>query len=258
MVITGTVTRASQNILIAWNLPQLILKQFRNLELLDDLPQLPRKWFSNRTVFSLTKSDDLRLKTKLFVQLKPLQCLDLKAGRKCFSETALNKKDERFLRGSAALIYWHVAHVFIAAVERDIWETNSRTECKWRKQETQENREETHITYFTSICDLTEKEIIYGQRIMKLADLGDIYRCALKNTKRPNPGYKAEKVERKLTKSDNYLLSEIVSFFHWTLEESLNSTFCTVLTWSLIVFLLLHMNLAQPTWCKMLLGAWET
>ena len=106
-----------------------------------------------------------------------------------------------------------MAHVFIAAVEGDIRETNSRTERKSRKQETQENCEETHRPYFTSICDLTEEEIFSGQRIMKLADLCDIYLCALKDTKRWNPDCKIEKVKRKLTKGDNYLLSEVVSFF---------------------------------------------
>ena len=56
----GTVTSASKNKkqkqtqqqqkCMAWNLPQMILKQFSKLELLGFLPQLQGKWFWNPTI----------------------------------------------------------------------------------------------------------------------------------------------------------------------------------------------------------------
>ena len=81
MVIIGPVTRISQNVLIAWNLPQMILKQFRNLERLDVLPHIQRRWFSNQTVFSVIQIDERRSKRKVFGQLKPLCCLNVKAWK---------------------------------------------------------------------------------------------------------------------------------------------------------------------------------
>ena len=58
-------------------------KQFRNLELLGILPQLLRKWLSDRTVFSVIQSDERKSKRNMFGQWKPLQCLHVKAERQC-------------------------------------------------------------------------------------------------------------------------------------------------------------------------------
>ena len=69
VVIIETVTSALPKILIAWNFPQRIQKQFSNLELLGVLPQLFRKWFWNLTVSSIIKRDVRRSKRKVFGQL---------------------------------------------------------------------------------------------------------------------------------------------------------------------------------------------
>ena len=56
------------------------------------------------------------------------------------------------------------------------------------------------MTAFTSICDLIENKSF---RVKESLDC-DIYVCALKDTKHPTSGYRAEKVKRKLQK---YLLA---------------------------------------------------
>ena len=81
MVNIETVIGALPKILIAWSLPQRIQKRFSYLELLSVLPQLQRKWFWNLTVSSVIKRGKRRSKRKVFGQLKPLQCLNVKAGR---------------------------------------------------------------------------------------------------------------------------------------------------------------------------------
>ena len=47
-------------------------------------------------------------------------------------------------------------------------------------------------------------------------------------------------------------------FVRWAVGKSLNRTLGTILTWALTVLWQLHMNLAQLTWCKMLLCTCET
>ena len=80
MVIIQTVTSALPKILIAWNLPQRIQKQYSNLELLGVLRKLLRKWFWNLTVSSVINRDERRSKRKMFGQLKLLQCLNVKVS----------------------------------------------------------------------------------------------------------------------------------------------------------------------------------
>ena len=48
------------------------------------------------------------------------------------------------------------------------------------------------------------KKIIQDQRIMKLSDSCEMYVSALEETKHSKPGYKAEKLKKKLEKSDTY------------------------------------------------------
>lgn len=88
-------------------------------------------------------------------------------------ETTKHKWDESFVRGIRGF-----EHVFKAAVTDSISKTNSVTGCRWRKQETQEDLEEAHMTSF---YDLIEKKIMQDQRTMKkLADKCDMYICAMK------------------------------------------------------------------------------
>lgn len=47
-----------------------------------------------------------------------------------------------------------------------------------------------------------KKDITQDQRIMKLDDLCDIYKCVLKDRKHANSGYIAEKLKKKLEQSD--------------------------------------------------------
>ena len=54
------------------------------------------------------------------------------------------------------------------------------------------------------VCDVIEKKIIQGQRIMKLSDSCVLYVSALEETKHSKPGYKAEKLKKKLKKGDTY------------------------------------------------------
>ena len=54
------------------------------------------------------------------------------------------------------------------------------------------------------VCDVIEKKIIQGQRIMKLSDSCEMYVSALEEKKHSKPGYKAEKLKKKLEKSDTY------------------------------------------------------
>ena len=49
-----------------------------------------------------------------------------------------------------------------------------------------------------------KKNISQGQRIEKLADSCEIYVSALEETKHSKPGYTAEKLKKKLEKSDTY------------------------------------------------------
>lgn len=60
----------------------------------------------------------------MFGQLKPLQCLNVKAKKKTALETAENKqKDEKLIGGSKVLVYFDVKHVFTAAAKGSIRET---------------------------------------------------------------------------------------------------------------------------------------
>ena len=54
------------------------------------------------------------------------------------------------------------------------------------------------------IAKKKKKKIIQGQRIMKLSDSCEVYVSALEETKHSKPGYKAEKLKKKLEKSDTY------------------------------------------------------
>ncbi|WP_419650382.1 hypothetical protein, partial [Thiolapillus sp.] len=62
----------------------------------------------------------------------------------------------------------------------------------------------SHRTAFMKHCDVIGKKIIQGQRIMKLSDSCEMYVSALEETKHSKPGYKAEKLKKKLEKSDTY------------------------------------------------------
>ena len=53
--------------------------------------------------------------------------------------------------------------------------TDSTIEANEENERGHEDREESNRTAFTKVCDLTEKEIIRGQRITIFADLSDIY-----------------------------------------------------------------------------------
>ena len=50
--------------------------------------------------------------------------------------------------------------------------------------------------------DVIGKKIIQSQRIMKLSDSCEMYVSALEETKHSKPGYRAEKLKKKLEKSD--------------------------------------------------------
>ena len=64
-----------------------------------------------------------------FRQLKPQQCLNVKAGR--LLETAEEKRTiNSYVPLSEVLIHLQVEHVFIAVVAGSIKETNLLTECK--------------------------------------------------------------------------------------------------------------------------------
>ena len=117
-----TVIGALTKILIAWNLSQRIQKQFSNLELLGVLPQLLRKLFWNLIVSSVIKRGKRRSKRKVFGQLKPLQCLNVKAGRQCLKLQKIKGTISSY-GGSEVLIYLKVKHVFTAAVAGSVRET---------------------------------------------------------------------------------------------------------------------------------------
>ena len=137
MVIIGPVTRISQNVLIAWNLPQMILKQFRNLERLDVLPHIQRRWFSNQTVFSVIQIDERRSKRKVFGHLKATTAFKCQ-GWKTVLEIAKHKQHKK-TRGP-----WFWAR-FHSSYRRQYQRNELLTECRWRNQETQEDLEEAHI-----------------------------------------------------------------------------------------------------------------
>ena len=117
-----TVNGTLPKIWIAWSLPQMIQKQFSNLELLGVLPQHYRKWLWNLTVSSVIKRGKRRSKRKVFGQLKPLQCLNVKAGRQCLKLQKI-KGTRSSHRGFEVLIYLHMKHVFTAAVAGSVRET---------------------------------------------------------------------------------------------------------------------------------------
>ena len=76
----------------------MILKQFRNLELLGILPQRQRNSFSNRTVFYVIKIDLKKIREKGVRTNEATTVLGCQ-GLKTVLETASNKKNEKLLRG---------------------------------------------------------------------------------------------------------------------------------------------------------------
>ena len=108
MVIIGPVTRISQYVLIAWNLPQMILKQFRNVERLDVLPHIQIKWFSNQTVLSVIQIDDRRSKRKVFGHLKATTAFKCQ-GWKTVLEIAKHKQQKK-IRGPRFWARFHSSY----------------------------------------------------------------------------------------------------------------------------------------------------
>ena len=68
----------------------------------------------------------------------------------------------------------------------------------------QDELKQSHSTAFAKVCELIDKEIIQGQRIMKLSDLLEEYITVLEQTQHANPNYRAEKLKRKLEKDPKY------------------------------------------------------
>lgn len=151
MVIIGTVTRASQNTLIAWCLPQMNLKQFRNC---NDWAFFHSFW---KVIFKpdcLFCNTEWRKKIReKYVWTTEVSTVFECQGWNTVRETAERKKKttkSSYVLLSEVLIHLHVEHVFTVAVADNVRETNSLIECKWRKQETQD-LEETGMTAVTSI-----------------------------------------------------------------------------------------------------------
>ena len=121
----GIVTSISQKILIAWNLPQMILKQLKKLELQSILSQPLRK---------CNKWGLKKIKDKDVGQLKPLQRLNVKAWR-------LQKIRTKFsYRGSESCLFvsmWNLFSKQLSPAASD--KPKSLTECKWIQQEIQEH-----------------------------------------------------------------------------------------------------------------------
>ena len=76
----------------------MILKQFGNLELLGILPQRQRNSFSNRTVFSVMKTDLKKIREKGVWTNEATTVLGCE-GFKTVLETVENKKNKKLLCG---------------------------------------------------------------------------------------------------------------------------------------------------------------
>ena len=108
-------------------------------------------WYSHKEVI---ESDERRSGKKMFGQLTLQQCFT--ENQRFWFLCMLSSCGRQYKRNPA---HWRSANK----------ETKRR----------QENLEESHRTAFTKVCDAIGKEIIQGQRIMKPADLCEIYVSAL-------------------------------------------------------------------------------
>ena len=145
-------------------------------------------------------------------------------------ETAENKRGEKLLRRirDFDFFFLHEKQVFTAAVAGSIREAQLTGGVQMNKTREDRRNLKSHRTAFMKHCDVIGKKIIHGQRIMKLSDSCERYVSALEETKHSKPGYKAEKLKKKLEKSDTY--GQTLPFCSLNSGGSLNCTLCTILT----------------------------
>ena len=65
----------------------------------------------------------------------------------------------------------------------------------------QQHLEKAHKYAFDMVCDVVEKDMLSGGKVMKLTDLRDIYITDLANSAFSNPDYRSEKLKSKLEKA---------------------------------------------------------
>ena len=72
------------------------------------------------------------------------------------------------------------------------------------EKDRQKNMEEAHREAFAGVCRLVDEEILSKSRILKLSDLNEQYKEALKDTQFANSKYRSSKLKSKLEKCDVY------------------------------------------------------
>ena len=158
MVIIETVTRASQNTLIAWYLPQMILKQFRNYNVWAFFHSFWTVIFKRDCCFCNTE-----WRKKIWEKcIWTNEASSVWMSRLEYS--AWNCREKK--KGQKTLRCCYPRFWFIcmwSTFSQQLSQTMSEKPTHWysaneEKQETQD-LEETHRTAITSICDLIEKEI---------------------------------------------------------------------------------------------------
>ena len=104
-------------------------------------------------------------------------------------EIAENKRDEKLLRRIRGFDFFECEASFHSSCRRQYQKSPTHW---WSANEEnkrgKEDLEESHRTAFMKVCDVIEKKIIQGQRIMKLSDSCELCVSALEETKHSKPG----------------------------------------------------------------------
>ena len=68
----------------------------------------------------------------------------------------------------------------------------------------QSEMEEVHAVCFAKLCEVIDREIIIGKKVMKMTDLRSLYRTYLSETPFANPNYRSEKIKSILNNHEVY------------------------------------------------------
>ena len=164
----------------------------------------------------------------MFWQLKLLQCLNVSAWncRKCKRREALTV-DPRF---------WFFFFFFAceASFHSSCRRRYQRSQTNWwsaneEHKRGQEDLEESQRTDFTKVCDVIVKRFPRSTN-HEISDSCETYVSALEKTKHSKPVYQAEKLKKKLEKSDTF--GQTLPFCSLNSGGKFDCTLCTILTWA--------------------------
>ena len=116
-------------------------------------------------------------------------------------ETAENKRGEKLLRRIRGFDCFACEAIFHSSCRRQYPRISTQMKKTREGRRTLKNHIGQPSRNFVMWLKI---KIIQGQRIMKLSDSCEMYVSALEETKHAKPGYKAEKLKKKLEKSDTY------------------------------------------------------